>query len=46
MFVEEMRVSPTHVNVPKKKDLRATLAVSALKRLDRSMTPAAKKSKT
>ena len=44
MFVEEMRVSPTHVNVPKKKDLRATLTVSALKRLDRSVTPAVKKS--
>jgi len=44
MFVEDMRVSPTHINVPKKKDLRATLTVSALKRLDRSVTPAGKKS--
>lgn len=44
MFVEDMRVSPTHINVPKKKDLRATLTVSALKRLDRSVTPAVKKS--
>jgi hypothetical protein len=44
MFVEDMRISPTHINVAKKKDLRATLTVSALKRLDRSVTPVVKKS--
>ena len=44
MFIEDMRVSPTHINAPKKKDLRATLTVSALKRLDRPITPVVKKS--
>ncbi|MGH9426014.1 MAG: type II secretion system protein GspM [Terriglobia bacterium] len=44
MFVEDMRISPTHINAPKKKDLRATLTVSALKWLARPVTPAVKKS--
>lgn len=44
IFLEDMRISPTHINVPKKKDVRATLTVSALKRLDRSVAPTAKKS--
>ena len=44
MFLEDMRISPTHINVPKKKDVRATLTVSALKRQERPLAPLTKKS--
>jgi len=44
MFLEDMRISPTHINVPKKKDVRATLTVSALKRLERPLAARTKKS--
>ena len=44
LCVEEMRVSPTQMNNPKKKDVRVTMTVSALKNLAPSVVPAAGKS--
>lgn len=44
LFVEEMRVSPTQINNPKKKDVRVTMTVSALKNLAPSVAPADSKS--
>jgi Tfp pilus assembly protein PilO len=39
LFVEEMRISPTSFNIPKKKDVRATLTVCALKFLEPTVVP-------
>lgn len=44
LFVEEMRVSPTQINNPKKKDVRVTMTVSALKNLAPSVAPVDRKS--
>jgi len=41
--VEEMRISPTHINAPKKKDVRVTMTLSALKNLEPSLALPAKK---
>jgi hypothetical protein len=39
LFIEEMRISPTSFNIPKKKDVRATLTVSAMKFLEPAVVP-------
>ena len=39
LFVEEMRISPTSFNIPKKKDVRVTLTVSAMKFLEPVVAP-------
>jgi len=44
LFVEDARISPTHINAPKQKEVRATLTVSALKVLERPIAPQSKKS--
>lgn len=44
LFVEEMRISPTQINNPKKKDVRVTMTISALKSLEPSVKAPARKS--
>ncbi len=44
LFVEEMRISPTQINNPKKKDVRVTMTICALKSLEPVVAPPSKKS--
>jgi Tfp pilus assembly protein PilO len=43
LCVEEMRISPTQISNPKKKDVRVTMTVSALKNAAPSVSPPAAK---
>ena len=34
LFVEDLQINPTHINAPKKKDIKVRLAISALKQAE------------